>query len=41
MLAGTVGIPEAAAAPCPDVQVFFARGTDEPPGIGQVGEVFV
>ena len=40
-VSGTVGIPKAAAAPCPDVQVFFARGTDEPPGLGQVGEVFV
>ncbi|HTF08989.1 MAG TPA: cutinase family protein [Asanoa sp.] len=37
----TVGIPEAAAAPCPDVQVLFARGTDEPPGLGQVGDAFV
>jgi cutinase len=40
-VSGTVGIPKAAAAPCPDVQVFFARGTDEPPGLGQVGDVFV
>ncbi|MBB5164458.1 cutinase family protein [Mycobacterium sp. AZCC_0083] len=40
-VSGTVGTPKAAAAPCPDVQVFFARGTDEPPGLGQVGEVFV
>jgi cutinase len=40
-LSGTVAVPEAAAAPCPDVQVFFARGTDEPPGLGQVGDVFV
>ena len=40
-VSGTVGIPKATAAPCPDVQVFFARGTDEPPGLGQVGEVFV
>jgi cutinase len=41
MVSGTGGIPKAAAAPCPDVQVFFARGTDEPPGLGQVGDVFV
>ncbi|MEU0495352.1 cutinase family protein [Mycobacterium sp. NPDC006124] len=26
---------------CPDVQVLFARGTDEPPGLGQVGDAFV
>lgn len=34
--------PQAAAAPeCPDVEVVFARGTDEPAGIGQVGQAFV
>ena len=38
---GVIAIPRAAAAPCPDVQVFFGRGTDEPPGLGQVGDVFV
>ena len=31
----------AAAADCPDVEVVFARGTDEPPGIGVVGEALV
>lgn len=43
VIAATVtGItPVAAAAPCPDVQVLFARGTDEPPGLGQVGDAFV
>ncbi len=30
-----------AAAQCPDVQVVFARGTDEPPGVGPVGQAFV
>lgn len=35
-LAGTA--PTAAADPCPDVQVVFARGTSEPPGIGRVGQ---
>ena len=34
--------PQAAAAPeCPDVEVVFARGTDEAAGIGQVGQAFV
>lgn len=34
--------PQAAAAPeCPDVEVIFARGTDEAEGIGQVGRAFV
>ena len=31
----------AAAAPCPDVQVIFARGTFEPPGVGVTGQAFV
>lgn len=33
--------PTATAAGCNDVEVVFARGTSEPPGIGRVGEVFV
>ncbi|BBY18222.1 cutinase [Mycolicibacterium litorale] len=36
-----VAAPTAAAAPCPDVEVVFARGTGEPAGIGVVGESFV
>lgn len=31
----------AAAAPCADVTVVFARGTNEPPGLGSVGGPFV
>ena len=34
-------LPAANAANCNDVQVVFARGTDEPPGIGRVGQAFV
>lgn len=34
-------IPVAAAAPCPDVEVVFARGTTEAPGVGGVGQAFV
>lgn len=33
--------PEAAANPCPDVELVFARGTGEPPGIGRVGQALV
>jgi cutinase len=35
--------PVAAPAPpgCPDVQVIFARGTTEPPGLGVMGQAFV
>jgi cutinase len=31
----------AASAACPDVDVVFARGTNEPPGTGKVGTAFV
>jgi cutinase len=34
-------IPYAFAQPCPDVEVVFARGTYEPPGVGAVGQAFV
>ncbi|WP_231107565.1 cutinase family protein, partial [Mycobacterium avium] len=30
--------PRAAADGCPDVQLIFARGTAEPPGLGAVGD---
>jgi len=33
--------PSASADGCPDVEVIFARGTGEPPGIGSVGQAFV
>ena len=31
----------ASAAPCPDIEVIFARGTNEPPGVGGTGQAFV
>lgn len=34
-------IPAADADPCPEVQVVFARGTDDPPGLGPTGQAFV
>jgi cutinase len=34
-------LPLAHAVGCNDIQVVFARGTDEPPGIGRVGQTFV
>ncbi|WP_163701627.1 cutinase family protein [Mycolicibacterium sarraceniae] len=40
MLVSPATLPTAAAA-CNDIQVVFARGTDEPPGIGRVGQAFV
>ena len=33
--------PSASADPCPDVEVVFARGTGEPPGVGNIGQTFV
>lgn len=33
--------PVATAQPCPDVEVVFARGTGEAPGVGGVGQSFV
>ncbi len=36
-----VASPPAGAAPCPDVEVVFARGTTEPPGVGGIGQAFV
>ena len=37
----TVVSPTASAAGCSDIEVVFARGTDEPPGIGVVGQALV
>lgn len=38
----TVAAPSASAQqPCPDVEVVFARGTNEAPGVGGVGQAFV
>ena len=34
-------VPSASAQPCPDVEVVFARGTAEPPGVGGIGQGFV
>jgi cutinase len=34
------GIPTAAAEDCPDVEVIFAQGTFEPPGVGGIGQAF-
>jgi cutinase len=34
-------VPVASATDCPDAEVTFARGTNEPAGIGRVGEAFV
>ncbi len=36
--ATALAVAPASAAPCPDVELVFARGTSEPPGIGRVGQ---
>jgi cutinase len=39
--ATTIAIaPSATADPCSDVKVVFARGTDDTPGLGRVGDAF-
>lgn len=38
---GVAAAPEAAADPCPDVEVIFARGTGAEPGLGFVGDALV
>jgi cutinase len=32
--------PSAAAEPCPDIEVVFARGTNDAPGLGRPGQAF-
>jgi cutinase len=41
LIALTVPNPSAVAQPCNDVEVVFARGTGEAPGVGGVGQAFV
>jgi cutinase-like protein len=41
LLSPPLFIAPASAAPCPDVEVTFARGTNEPPGVGGVGQAFI
>lgn len=41
-LAGALAVaPWASAATCPDIEVTFARGTAEAPGVGAVGQKFI
>jgi cutinase len=41
LLVSPPAAPVASADDCPDVEVIFARGTNEPPGLGRVGDAFV
>jgi cutinase len=40
-LSALVATRHATAGPCPDVEVVSARGTDEPPGPGSIGQTFI
>ncbi|MBV8966333.1 MAG: cutinase family protein, partial [Mycobacteriaceae bacterium] len=37
----TTALIPAASAACPDAEVVFARGREEPPGVGAVGDALV
>ncbi len=41
LLSASTLMASASADPCPDIEVTFARGTDEPPGVGGVGQEFI
>lgn len=42
ILNAAVSIPSTgAAAPCPNIEVVFARGLSDPPGVGVIGQAFV
>ncbi len=41
LLSAPILIASASAAPCPDVEVTFARATSEAPGVGVVGQKFI
>ncbi len=41
LLSAPIPAAPASAAACPDVEVTFARGTGEPPGVGGVGQAFI
>lgn len=41
LLVAPGAVPSAKADNCPDVSVTFARGTDEPQGLGRVGQALV
>lgn len=41
LLSAPLGVPAAAADACSDVEVVFARGTHQAPGLGDVGQAFV
>jgi cutinase len=41
LVSAPINIAPASAAPCPDVEVTFARADNEPAGVGVVGQQFI
>lgn len=41
LMLASASAPSAAAEPCPDVEVVFARGSGEAPGVGGIGQPFI
>jgi len=41
LFSAPIGGPAAAADPCSDIAVVFARGTHQAPGVGDVGQAFI
>lgn len=40
-ITSSIALAPVASADCPDIEVIFARGTDDAPGLGAVGGAFV
>lgn len=40
-ITSSIALAPVASADCPDIEVIFARGTDDTPGLGAVGGAFV
>jgi cutinase len=41
LMSAPINVAPASAAPCPDVEVTFARADNEPAGVGVVGQQFI
>lgn len=41
LVSAPINTAPASGAPCPDIEVTFARAASEPPGVGAVGQAFV
>ena len=41
VLVSPILVPPAIAQGCPDIEVVFARGTNDAPGVGATGQAFI